>query len=83
VTNETPLKLVPAKPSDWGDVQALLVQRGLPVAGTESHLAEFVVGRDGGAVLAGVAGLEVQLQDACPASVTATRLRVAQKGRVK
>ncbi len=53
------MRFLPARPSDWPDVKSLLLSRGLPVAGAEDHLTGFVVARDEGGILRGVAGLEV------------------------
>lgn len=73
------MELVSANSSDWHDVEALLVSRGLPVAGARDHLAEFVVGRDDGAALAGVAGLEVHAGVGLLRSV-AVRANASNKG---
>ena len=73
------MNLAPADSSDWPDVQALLLSRGLPIAGAEEHLTDFLLARDRGHVLAGVAGLEVHGAVGLLRSV-AVRTNCASKG---
>jgi N-acetylglutamate synthase-like GNAT family acetyltransferase len=44
-------------PDDWDAVKLLLVQSGLPIAGAQEHLGDFLVAQDGTGIV-GCAGLE-------------------------
>jgi len=50
--------LRPARPEDWPQIEALLVQSSLPLDGAQAHLQGFVVACSHAGVV-GVAGVEV------------------------